>query len=204
MAATRTPGRSSSSHRFPLTRHLPMARIAWSALAVALLAAAAPEAASAQRRGGGQFEGALELHPSFGLGGGSTGVGFDLRGTYWMASRHAQQVGPDFVLGWVNFPVGDDSAGVLRLMGGVRVGFPSGNVTPSLFARAGLHSFRGPRYRYGWWGWGPSFGALGAEAGGALDVHLTREVSMGGHMGLNLLSNGFSYLNLGAQVAVRF
>lgn len=173
-------------------------------LAVALLAWAPTEAA-AQRRADGTFEGAVEVHPSFGLGGGTTGVGLDLRGTYWMRSRMVPRVGPDFVLGWANFPVGPhDSASVLRLMGGVRLGFPSGQVTPSLFARAGLHSFRGPRRHWGWWGWGPSWGALGAEAGAALDLRVAPGVSVGGHMGLNVVSHGFSYLNLGAQLAVEF
>src|SRR5690606_7810990 len=58
--------------------------------------------AGAQRAARGAFEGAAEMHPSIGFGGG-VGFGFDLRGTYWAAREGQAIVGPDFLVGWIGF-----------------------------------------------------------------------------------------------------
>lgn len=182
-----------------------MKSLRWSGACLAAVFALASISlpAQAQRRSSGSFEGALEVHPSIHLGGASTGFGFDFRGTYWLPSGRPR-IGPEFLLGWAGFPVGKhDDAGVLRLMGGVRAAFDSGQVVPSLYGRFGFTSFHGPRW-YGWWHRGPSLGHLAAEGGGALDFRVTDRVSLGGHAGLNLVTNGVAYLNLGAQMAVRF
>lgn len=175
------------------------------ALLVPLLAA---EGAEAQRRRVGDFEGAVELHPSIGLGDGAgTGVGFDLRGTYWAAREGKLRIGPDFVVGWVNVPFGDfGSASAVRLMAGIRGAIPSGSITPSFYGRVGFHPSSG-RHRGPWWAGPfpvPHIGGIGLEGGGAIDAAVSPNVGVGGHMGLNLVTSGFAYLNLGAHLAVRF
>lgn len=176
--------------------------VASSAIFLALIG---PEAASAQRRSVQELEGAVEVHPSIALASGAgAGLGIDFRGTYWAAFERGYRAGPEAVIGFANFSLdGPGSIGALRLAGGARIAFPSGQVTPAVYGRVGLHPLRGPRWGRWYWG-GPWLGHLGLEGGGALDVDVAHNVSMGGHMGLNLLTNGFAYLNLGAHFAVKF
>lgn len=163
-----------------------------------------PATGWAQRRASAPVEGAVEVHPSIGLSrGAGAGLGVDLRGTYWAAHERGYRAGPDFVLGWAGFPLDHrGSARVVRLAGGARIAFPSGTVTPAVYGRVGLHSLGGPWL--GRWFWhGSRLGHLGLEGGGALDVAVAHNVSLGGHGGLNLLVNGFAYFNLGVHFAVR-
>lgn len=162
--------------------------------------------AGAQRAARGAFEGAAEMHPSIGFGGG-VGFGFDLRGTYWAAREGQAIVGPDFLVGWIGFSdEGPANAGLIRLMGGVRLAFPSRDVRPSIYGRAG---FQGLRHRHWhhlhhWHGPLDFTAALALEGGGAIDFAVAPNVTLGGHAGLNLLTSGHAYLNLGAHLAVRF
>lgn len=181
-------------------------RIVRLASSFVLLVLLAPVGASARRAPAPQFEGAVEVHPSIALASGAgAGLGLDLRGTYWAAFERGYRAGPDFVIGWANFPLdGPGSASLLCLAGGARFAFSGfDRVTPSLFGRVGLHPVRGPRW--GRWFWGGSWlGHLGLEGGGALDLSVADNVKLGGHAGLNLLGNGFAYFNLGAHLAVTF
>src|SRR5690606_13731966 len=106
------------------------------ALLVPLLAA---EGAEAQRRRVGDVEGAVELHPSIGLGAGAgTGVGYDRRGRYWPSREGTLRIGPDVVGGWVSVPFGYfGSASAVRRRAGIRGAIPSGSITPSCYGRAG-------------------------------------------------------------------
>lgn len=173
-------------------------------VAALILTALLPETASAQRPGRPELEGAAEVHPSIGLSkGAGAGLGIDFRGTFWAARQRGYRVGPEVVLGFANFALdGPGSVGLVRLMGGARIAFDSGPLTPALYGRVGFHP--PGRGRWGWlWG-GGWLGPLGLEGGGALDAQVAPNVSLGGHMGLNLLTNGFAYLNLGAHLAVKF
>lgn len=163
-----------------------------------------PTGASAQRAGHPELEGAVEIHPSVGLASGAgAGLGIDLRGTFWAARERGYTVGPEVVIGFANFSLdGPGHVGLFRLMGGARIAFDSGAVTPAIFGRVGLHPGRGRPW--GPWWWGGWLGPLGLEGGAALDANVAPNVRLGGHMGLNLLTNGFAYLNLGAHLAVKF
>jgi|GEM_PF-1284083 len=171
--------------------------------ASALLAA---PSAGAQRPTRGEFEGAAEVHPSIGFGGG-VGIGFDLRGTYWAAREGQAIVGPDFLVGWIGFSdEGPANAGLIRLMGGVRLAFPSRDVRPSIFGRAGFQGLRHHHWHHlhPWHGPLDFTAALALEGGGAIDFAVASNVTLGGHAGLNLLTSGDAYLNLGGHLAVRF
>ncbi|MFS8640739.1 MAG: patatin-like phospholipase family protein [Symbiobacteriaceae bacterium] len=130
--------------------------------------------------------------------------GFDLRGTYWAAREGQAIVGPDFLVGWIGFSdEGPANAGLIRLMGGVRLAFPSRDVRPSIYGRAG---FQGLRHRHWhhlhhWHGPLDFTAALALEGGGAIDFAVAPNVTLGGHAGLNLLTSGHAYLNLGAHLA---
>lgn len=173
-------------------------------LGALILTAALPVSASAQRLGRPDLEGAVEVHSNLGLArGGGAGLGVDLRGTYWAASEPGFRAGPEAVVGLANFWRDGRGSGLLRLMGGARIAFDSGPITPAVYGRIGLHPWRGSIGRRWWWG-GPWFGLLGLEGGAALDVNVAPNASFGGHLGLNLLNTEFAYLNLGAHFSVKF